>query len=335
MVNNQHKKSKKYYIIKFIIFVLLSALLVLLIKINYNDAQRKTSLENTIADITSLSSKQTFSIDKIYLYSSANATNNETKKSMWNLNVYQYTDIALYISANSSNSDQNTIKELYIDNVKFDSLSTGTPNLHYKNLFEFGKFSLETDNLITDRLNYEVVEPAKAPSSKSEFRALNTEVNAGSDTSNSVTNTESDGSGSENDIFNSAGNMEENSITSDETSTEVSAETLDYTKPQIYSDASNPITLEYVNLIKSNYLVSDIEKPLVYNGSLLKRAGIDPTSISCNISFKVHIKNNLDENHVATVKISIPLKDDVAGTSIYDGSFTKEITTKTNFNYEK
>ena len=105
MVNNQHKKSKKYYIIKFIIFVLLSALLVLLIKINYNDAQRKTSLENTIADITSLSSKQTFSIDKIYLYSSANATNNETKKSMWNLNVYQYTDIALYISANSSNSD--------------------------------------------------------------------------------------------------------------------------------------------------------------------------------------------------------------------------------------
>lgn len=169
MVNNQHKKSKKYYIIKFIIFVLLSALLVLLIKINYNDAQRKTSLENTIADITSLSSKQTFSIDKIYLYSSANATNNETKKSMWNLNVYQYTDIALYISANSSNSDQNTIKELYIDNVKFDSLSTGTPNLHYKNLFEFGKFSLETDNLITDRLNYEVIEPAKAPSSKSEF----------------------------------------------------------------------------------------------------------------------------------------------------------------------
>lgn len=49
---------------------------------------------------------------------------------------------------------KNTIKELYIDNVKFDSLNVGTPNLHYKNLFEFGKFNLETENLITDRLNY-------------------------------------------------------------------------------------------------------------------------------------------------------------------------------------
>ena len=302
----------------------------------FNRHMLKTNFENDILPFARKNQNTIFKINKITFFSSCNAKNKTASNSNFTIeDLYQYTDIALYISANSSNSDQNTIKELYIDNVKFDSLSTGTPNLHYKNLFEFGKFSLETDNLITDRLNYEVVEPAKAPSSKSEFRALNTEVNASSDTSNSVTNTESDGSGSENGIFNSAGNMKENSITSDETSTEVSAETLDYTKPQIYSDASNPITLEYVNLIKSNYLVSDIEKPLVYNGSLLKRAGIDPTSISCNISFKVHIKNNLDENHVATVKISIPLKDDVAGTSIYDGSFTKEITTKTNFNYEK
>ena len=91
----------------------------------------------------------------------------------------------------------------------------------------------------------------------------------------------------------------------------------------------------YINLIKSNYLVSDIENPLVYNGSLLKRASIDLTSISGNISFKIHIKNILGENYVATVKIAIPLKDDVSGSIIYDGSFTKEITTKTNFSIEK
>ena len=40
---------------------------------------------------------------------------------MWNLNVYQFTDIALYISGNANNKDQNTIKELYIDNVKIYS----------------------------------------------------------------------------------------------------------------------------------------------------------------------------------------------------------------------
>ena len=123
MKNQSPKKSKK--IVKFIVFILLVILLAVLIKINYTDAQKKIALENTIADMTSLNSKQTFSIDKIYLYSSANATNNKTKKSMWNLNVYQYTDIALYISGNANNKAQNTIKELYIDNIKFDSCGTG------------------------------------------------------------------------------------------------------------------------------------------------------------------------------------------------------------------
>ena len=313
MKNSSPKKSKK--LVKFIVFILLVILLAVLIKINYTDAQRKVALENTIADMTTLNSKQTFSIDKIYLYSSANATNNETKKSMWNLNVYQYTDIALYISGNATNKDQNTIKELYIDNVKFDSLNVGTPNMHYKSLFEFGKFNLETENIITDRLNYEVIEPAKAEQKNNV--SINSEV---TDTADNIeirdTNTNSS-----------------NNINS--TSDILSVETLNYSKPQIYSDASNPITLEYMNLIKSNYLVSDIENPLVYNGSLLKRAGVDLTSISGNITFKIHIKNILGENYVANIKIAIPLKDEVSGNSIYDGSFTKEITTKTNFSIEK
>lgn len=313
MKNSSPKKSKK--LVKFIVFILLVILLAVLIKINYTDAQRKVALENTIADMTTLNSKQTFSIDKIYLYSSANATNNETKKSMWNLNVYQYTDIALYISGNATNKDQNTIKELYIDNVKFDSLNVGTPNMHYKSLFEFGKFNLETENIITDRLNYEVIEPAKAEQKNNV--SINSEV---TDTADNIeirdTNTNSS-----------------NNINS--TSDILSVETLNYSKPQIYSDASNPITLEYMNLIKSNYLVSDIENPLVYNGSLLKRAGVDLTSISGNITFKIHIKNILGENYVANIKIAIPLKDEVSGNSIYDGNFTKEITTKTNFNVEK
>lgn len=316
MKNQSPKKSKK--IIKFIIFILLVVLLAVLIKINYTDAQRKVALENTIADMTSLNSKQTFSIDKIYLYSSANATNNETKKSMWNLNVYQFTDIALYISGNASNKNQNTIKELYIDNVKFDSLNTGTPNLLYKNLFEFGKFNLEKDYLITDRLNYEVVEPAKVDSKSN---TIDNSINA--ETTDTV-----DGVETNNTNADSSNNVNDTSSVS-------SVENLDYAKPQIYSDLSNPITLEYMNLIKSNYLVSDIENPLVYNGSLLKRAGVDLTSISGNITFKIHIKNILGENYVANIKIAIPLKDEVSGNTIYDGSFTKEITTKTNFSIEK
>ena len=91
MKNQSPKKSKK--IVKFIVFILLVILLAVLIKINYTDAQKKIALENTIADMTSLNSKQTFSIDKIYLYSSANATNNKTKKLSIN---YHYSFLLLY-----------------------------------------------------------------------------------------------------------------------------------------------------------------------------------------------------------------------------------------------
>ena len=307
MKKKQHKKNTKYYIIKVVMFILLAILLIVLIKINYNDAQRKVALENTIADMTSLNAKQTFTIDKIYLYSSANATNNETKKSMWDLNIYQYTDIAIYISANSSNKEQNTIKELYIDNIKFDSLNTGTPIVYYKNLFEFGKFNLINDNIITERLNYQILPPVKT--------GINNEIS-------NVVNSNLESSSLEQEVENTEASI-------------VGIEKIDYSKPQIYSDCTTPITLEYSNLVKSNYLVSNIDSPLIYDGSLLKRASIDLSSITCDLSFKIHIKNSLDESHVATVKISIPLKDDVAGTSIYDGSFTKEITTVTNFSYEK
>lgn len=76
----------------------------------------------------------------------------------------------------------------------------------------------------------------------------------------------------------------------------------DYSKPQIYSTADESYYIRIYEFNKSNYLVSDIENPLVYNGSLLKRASIDLTSISGNITFKIHIKNILGENYVATVK---------------------------------
>lgn len=310
MKNKTFKDNKKYYIKKISIFSLLAILLFILLKVNYNDAHKKVVLENTFSDMTLLSTKPTFSIDKIYLYSSANAINNETKKSIWDLNIYQYTDIALYLSGNSSNKKQNTIKELYIDNIKFDSINTGTPNLYYKNLFDFGRFDLIKSNVISEHLNYKILSPIKR------------------DEKEDINNTD-------NDIYNiNSENSIDNNILNTNSSI-VGAEIIDYTKPQIYSDCSIPITLEYTNLIKSNYLVSNIESPIVYDGSLLKRAGIDLSSITCDLSFKVHIKNNLDESYVANVKLSIPLKDDIANSSIYNGSFTKEITTPINFVMEE
>ena len=109
------------------LFIITIILLIVLVRINYNDAERKKALSNTIADITALNDKQIFSIDKIYLYSSADAINNQTKKSMWDLDVYQFTEIAMYISAIDDGLDNtdNRIDSIYIDNIKFSrDLST-------------------------------------------------------------------------------------------------------------------------------------------------------------------------------------------------------------------
>lgn len=254
-------KERKIFIFKFVLFIILFTILIVLIHINYNDVKRKESLESTINNIMSLSEKQIFSIDTNYLYSSAYATNNVTNKSMWDLNVYQYTDIALYISSNSDDSDKNTIKSLYIDNIDFKNISSGMPSLYYKNISEFGKFNLVDTNLITDKLDFNIVD-----------------------------------------------------------------EITDTSLCQIDSKAISPITLEFVNLVKSNFLVSDIENPLVYDGSLLKRTNVSLSTISGSFSFDINIINNLDEIHSSTVTIDIPLKDN--NTTIFDGSFSTQSNKK-------
>ena len=62
---------------------------------------------------------------------------------MEDLNICQYTDIAIYIDNTSSISDlttQNTVKELWIDNIKITPNSDlGSQVLNYKNLNNFGK----------------------------------------------------------------------------------------------------------------------------------------------------------------------------------------------------
>ena len=107
---------------------------------------------NYIDSIARLNSKTVFSIDRIYLYSSADATSNETTKPVWDLNLYQFTDIALYINNRSDEgvSYENTIKELTIDNIKFNNLQSGTPSLYYKNVNDFAKLTNTDENKITE-----------------------------------------------------------------------------------------------------------------------------------------------------------------------------------------
>ena len=107
-----------------------------------------------------------FAIDKIVLYSSANAIDNSEGKTLQDLNVYQYTDMAIYIDNTSYVREltaENTVKEMYIDNIKVNSAtSRGEKTLSYKNPVGFGKFKAAESNNENqegqqDRIDFEII----------------------------------------------------------------------------------------------------------------------------------------------------------------------------------
>ena len=106
--------------------------------------------------------KVIFSIDKIYIYSSASAENNskDYERAYWDLNISQFSDIAIYINNKNSSeklSPENTIKTLFIDNIQFTQLpNLGTPALYYKNFVDFGKNQVNKSNLIRNDIDFKI-----------------------------------------------------------------------------------------------------------------------------------------------------------------------------------
>ena len=108
-----------------------------------------------------------------------------------------------------------------------------------------------------------------------------------------------------------------------------SENTIDYSKPILYNNSANPITLCYVNSnLKDSYTFSNDISNLTYNGSLLKMCGITLSSLNCKISFNINITNNLDETYYCPLTLNMPLSSEV--NTIYDGS----ITVKDNVDYK-
>lgn len=116
------------YVQKFIILIFLFFLMCTLGVQVLNMYLPKYCLEKSILEIAELNSKDIFSLDKIFLFSSADATNNITSNANWDLNISQYSDIAVFINNNKSElSNENSIKKLYLDNFKFNT----APSIRY------------------------------------------------------------------------------------------------------------------------------------------------------------------------------------------------------------
>ena len=137
---------------------------------------------NEVSEFYKFNANTIFSIDKIYMYSSAGATENTTKKAIWNLNLYQYTDIAIYINNRSDKklNNENSVKELYIDNIKFGDVQEGKPKLYFKNINDFGKSIIKVDEdsesktntqSIDSKLDYTIVNDGEIDYSKPQIYA--------------------------------------------------------------------------------------------------------------------------------------------------------------------
>ena len=95
------------------------------------------------------------------------AIKNEVTRPVWDLNVYQYTDIAIYINNHSDDelNSENAIKTLYIDNIKLNGVKKGEQSLYFKNAPDFGKSIYSTvekkedadSNKIGDKLEFSVL----------------------------------------------------------------------------------------------------------------------------------------------------------------------------------
>ena len=239
-----------------------------------------------------------FSIDKITYFSSCNAKGDTNSNSSFTISdLYQYTDIAIFLNPNNENSSneiairensssenlssqnstgkkitsenltsKNTLKSVTISDIEYDlKPSIGTQNLYYKSISDFAKPEFHEENSVKDSITFDTT--------------------------------------SENEI--------------------------DYSKPILYNNCANPITLCYVNSnLKDNYTFSNDISNLTYNGSLLKMCGITLSSLNCQISFTITITNNLDEKYSCPLILNVPLSTE--SSTIYDGN----LTIKDSVNYK-
>ena len=127
------------------------------------------------------------------------------------------------------------------------------------------------------------------------------------------------------------GQIDENNKINDELQFEITSESeADFSKPILFNNCANPITLCYINQnIKTDYTMTDVQNPITYNGKLLKRCGVSLDKIEASVAFDIEIENNKNQKYTSTVYFDIPYKD--GEKNIYDGNLT--VRKATNFNF--
>ncbi len=145
-------------------FVILLILLFVIFLLYYNfiliSSFAKNKFANEMIEIADENENSIFNVQKILLYSNATAIDHSDDQSLKNMSISQYSDISVYIDNTSYITDltnENTVKELYIDNIVMKSNSDiGTKILNYKNPLNFGKY-LEIETPINNRIDFNII----------------------------------------------------------------------------------------------------------------------------------------------------------------------------------
>lgn len=145
--------------ISILIFVVLVSILFFNILKNHQLSQEIDKKEPVLSLTTD---SNIFKTSSVFLYSSANALNNsEMQSDYWDLNLYQYTDIAITIDNHVSIdglTQKNTVKEMYIDNISYPSSpKQGAPVLYSKEAEYLGKAIIDKEKAVLGKLDFNVI----------------------------------------------------------------------------------------------------------------------------------------------------------------------------------
>ena len=146
-------------------------MILIILGISYTNIIKKAVLAsnfaNDMVEIVEKNENPIFSIEKIYVCSSANAIDSTEEQNLNNLDLYQYTDIAIYINNKNEAEDltpENTVKELYIDDIDLKLNSNiGKTKLLYTNLLKIGskdelkKVLKRSEIFNKDRIDFNIV----------------------------------------------------------------------------------------------------------------------------------------------------------------------------------
>ena len=151
-----HKKK----IIFFIIFILSIFLLISLSFVSIKEFKKYYISSKCMENIYNFDNTSPFSINKIVYFSSAHCNTNINANSSFSiLDLYQYTDIAIFINnnANGNFTAENTLKNVCLSDIHFSlTPSEGTPNIYYKNINDFANKVYDENNKIQNDLEFQI-----------------------------------------------------------------------------------------------------------------------------------------------------------------------------------